>query len=366
MTAEPAKVDAQALDDFRARIDALDQQILGLLNARAQAAIEIGKLKRSANSVVYVPEREKAVYEKLRARNQGPLPDDAVKCIYREIISCTRSLEKPTTVAYLGPRHTFSELAAQRVFGATAEMHPMATLSDVFTEVERKRIDYGVVPVESSMGGGVSDTLDRFLTSNLKIIGEVLLHVTQNLLSKSPLEQITKVYSKDQGFMQCRTWLQANLPRAELEAVSSTAEAARVASEQLGTAAIASVLAAEPYGLDVVAERIEDAPHNYTRFFVIGDQQSKPTGKDKTSLMISVKNRPGALHGLIVPLSSANIDLTRIESRPCRKKAWDYVFFIDLVGHVEDQKIAAALERISENCSELKVLGSYPMGDVVT
>lgn len=353
-----------SLDDLRERIDQLDEQILALLNERAKAAVEIGRIKQSSNANIYVPEREKAVYEKLKKLNDGPLPDQAVKSIYREVMSCIRSLEKPTTVGYLGPQYTFSELAVKRIFGATAELHPLATLSDVFTEVERKRLDYGVVPVESSMGGGVSDTMDRFVTSPLHIIGEVLLHVTQNLLSKSPLEKIERVYSKDQSFSQCRAWLQGNLPAAELINTSSTAEAARIAASEKGSASIGSVLAAEPYGMDIVAERIEDAPHNFTRFFVIGDHVTKSTGKDKTSLMISVKNKVGALQGLIEPLSRGKIDLTRIESRPSRKRAWDYVFFVDLIGHVDDPIIKQALDEIADNCQELKILGSYPMGDL--
>lgn len=353
-----------SLDDLRARIDAIDAQILDLLNERARAAIDIGKIKQSTNSVFYVPEREKAVYDKLIARNEGPVTDEAVRAIYREIISCMRALEKPTMVAFLGPLHTFSQLAAQRIFGATAELHPMPTLNDIFTEVERGRADYGVVPVESSLGGGVSDTLDRFLGSDLKIVNEVLLHVSQNLLSRSPLDKITKVYSKDQSFYQCRNWLQANLPNAERINVASTAEAARIAAEEPGAAAIGSVLAAEPYNLDVVAERIEDSPHNYTRFFAIGRQLVGPTGHDKTSLLISIRNKPGALHDLLMPFSESGIDLTKIESRPSRKKAWDYVFFVDLIGHVQDPKVAAALEKIGDLCTELKVLGSYPQGEV--
>ncbi|MDP7639058.1 MAG: prephenate dehydratase [Candidatus Hydrogenedentes bacterium] len=352
------------LDDLRKTIDSLDERILKLLNERAQAGLEVGRIKQSTKAAYYVPEREKLVYEKLKKMNLGPLPDEAVKAIYREVMGSTRALEKPTTVALLGPRHTFSELAARRMFGAVAEMHPLNTLADVFTEVERGHFDYGLVPVESSMGGGVSDTLDRFMTSNLRIINEVLLHVTQNLLSKHPVEAITRIYSKDHAFFQSRAWLQANMPHAEHIHTSSTSEAARIASEEEGSAAIASTLAAEPYNLEVVAERIEDAPHNYTRFFVIANQDTKPTGKDKTSLLVSVKNRVGALEGLIAPLADKKIDMTRIESRPSRKKAWDYVFFIDIIGHEKDPDIGKALDEIAENCSELKVLGSYPQGDV--
>lgn len=352
------------LDELRNQIDEIDGQILELLNARAEAAIAIGKIKRSTNSVFYVPEREKAVYARLAGLNQGPMHDTAIKSIYREIMSSIRALEKPTTVAFLGPLHTFSQLAVQRIFGVTAELHPMPTLDAIFTEVERGRVDYGVVPVESSMGGGVSDTLDRFLSSDLKIINEVLLHVSQNVLSKSELDQIKKVYSKDQSFVQCRNWLQANLPLAELVNTSSTAEAARIASQEDGAAAIGSVLAAEPYNLRVVAERIEDSAHNFTRFFAIGRQVVKPTGKDKTSLLISIRNKPGALHDLLMPLAEAGVDLSKIESRPSRKKAWDYVFFVDLVGHIEEPKVKAAVDSLADRCTELKLLGAYPEGDV--
>lgn len=352
------------LDELRDRIDELDGKILDLLNERARVVQEVGKVKESKNSVYYVPERERAVFERLRERNAGPLPHRAIKSIYREVISSMLALEKPTTVAFLGPRHTFSELAARRIFGASAELHPLSNLDDIFTAVEREHYDYGVVPIESSMGGGVSDTLDRFINSDLKIINELLLHVTQNLLSKSPLDEITKIYSKDQAFPQCRNWLQANLPNAEHVNTSSTSEAARVAGEEEGAAAIASVLAAEPYGLNVVAERIEDSPQNYTRFFAVGRQVVKPTGKDKTSLLVSVRNRPGALQGLLMPFANEGIDLTKIESRPSRKKAWEYVFFIDLQGHVDDEPVKRVLEAVAEYCVELKVLGSYPQGDV--
>ena len=352
------------LDELRERIDALDGQVLELLNERARCAQEIGDIKRSTNAVFYVPEREKAVFERLREKNNGPLPDAAIRAIYREVISSIRALEKRISVGFLGPRDTFSHMAALRVFGATAEYHPLLTLADIFNEVERKRIDYGILPVESSMGGGVSDTLDRFISSELKIVNEVLLRVRQNLLANCPLEQIRRVYSKDNAFVQCGNWLRANLPQAELIDKSSTAEAARVAAEEEGAAAIASILAAETYGLDVVVSSIEDMPNNYTRFFVVGHQLSKMTGNDKTSVLISVKDRPGALYALLLPFSDAGVNLTRIESRPSRRKAWEYVFFIDLIGHIDDPRVAGTLEKVAEHCNEIKVLGSYSQGEV--
>lgn len=352
------------LDDIRGRIDSIDEQVLELLNERARCAVEIGAIKRTTQSAFYVPEREKAVMERLREKNAGPLPEEAIRAIYREVMSSIRALEKQISVCFLGPRDTFSHMASTRVFGATAEYHPLPTVADIFDQVERRHIDYGVVPVESSMGGGVHDTLDRFVLSDLKIVNEILLRITQNLLANCPISEIKRVYSKDNAFLQCRNWLRANLPNAELIDVSSTAEAARRASIEPETAAIASSMAAQTYGLDIQAARIEDSQNNYTRFFVVGRQSPKQTGKDKTSLLISIKDRPGALYALLLPFYTHSVNLTRIESRPSRKKAWEYVFFIDFVGHADDPMIKDVLDQVGEHCAELKVLGSYPQGDV--
>ncbi len=352
------------LDELRECIDRLDTQIVRLLNERAACAREIGKLKRDTSAPFYVPEREKAVFDKLREINAGPLSHASVRAIYREIISAVRALEKPTGVAFLGPRDTFSHMAAFRVFGASAEYHPLPSFADIFTEVERKRIDYGVVPVESSVGGSVGEILDRFVTSELKVVNEVLLHISQNLLSRHALADITKVYSKDNALLQCRNWLRANLPRAELIETSSTAEAAQRAANEAGAAAIASRMAAETYNLPLVAERIEDEPHNYTRFFVIGRQMVQQTGNDKTSVIIFVRDRPGALYKLLLPFSDAGINLTRIESRPSRRKAWEYVFFIDLLGHADEPRIRAVLDEVAELAVDVKILGSFPCGEL--
>jgi chorismate mutase/prephenate dehydratase len=354
-----------SLDELRKRIDELDSEILRCLNDRAKCAMDIGKIKRASNAVYYVPERERAVYDKLIRENTGPLTKAAVKAIYREVISAVRALEKPVDVAFLGPRDTFSHKASLRIFGTHATYHPVATVDDIFTEVERMRVDYGVVPVETSMGGGVSDTLDRFLSSDVKIVNEIMLHIVQNLLSNTPLDEIKKVYSKSQPFVQCRNWLKGNLPNAELIETPSTAEAARIAAGEPGTAAIASDLAAETYNLSILVRGIEDASANFTRFFVIGQQLAKPTGNDKTSVLASIKDRPGALYELLTPLRKRKINLTRIESRPSRRKAWDYVFFIDLVGHCDDPELKEALRELSQHCTELKVLGSFPSGDLV-
>lgn len=352
------------LDNLRAKIDELDERILALLNERAECALKIGEIKQNDKTAFYVPEREKKVFAALREKNKGPLSDDAVKAIYREVISAIRAMEQPISVAFLGPRYSFSNVAAHRIFGATAELHPMPTVPDIFLEVERGHIDYGVVPVESSMGGGVTDTLDRFLTADVKIINEIKLHITQNFLSKHSLEEVERVYSKDQSFYQCRNWLQANLPNAEHIETSSTSEAARIASEETNSGAIAGLLAAEAYNLNVIASHIEDAPHNYTRFFVIGRQEAQPTGKDKTTIMASAKNEPGALYKLLLPFADVGVNMTSIGSRPSRKKAWEYVFFIDLEGHASESPIKEALEKVADACVELRILGSYPVGDI--
>lgn len=351
------------LDEHRDGIDKLDTRILELLNERAEHALEIGRLKQGTGAPIYVPEREKAVFDRLNEKNTGPLPERAVRAIYGEIISAIRSMEKPISVAFLGPRDTFSHMAALKVFGAAADYHPLPSFGEVFTEVERGRIDYGVVPIESSTGGSVGDTLDRFVQSDLKVINEVMLHVNQNLLSKEKLADIKRVYSKDNALLQCRNWLHANLPAATLIETSSTAEAARRVAEEPGTAAIASRLAADTYKLDVVAERIEDQPHNFTRFFVIGQQMVKPTGDDKTALMIGIKDKPGALYSLLLPFAEKNVSLTRIESRPSQQKAWEYVFFLDLLGHADDDDIRAVLKTIEDDAGRIKILGSFPRAD---
>lgn len=352
------------LEELRARIDTLDDEIVKLLNERAACALAIGDIKRSNNAEYYVPEREKAIFDKVREANPGPLPPNAIKAIYREIISAVRALEKPLEIAFLGPKDTFSHMAALRIFGTSSEYLPVPTVEDIFTEVERKRADYGVVPVETAMGGGVSDTLDRFVTSDLKIINEVMLHVNQNLLSNSALDEIKHVYSKVQPFVQCRNWLKANLPTADLVETASTAEAARIAANEPGAAAIASTLAAETYGMKILARGIEDSPNNFTRFFVISRHLAKPTGNDKTAILCSITDHQGALYELLRPMAEEGINLTRIESRPSQKRAWEYVFFIDMLGHIDEPRIRHAIDRLSRNCKELKVLGSFPHGEL--
>lgn len=352
-----------SLEEVRKQIDEIDQQLLELLNKRAECSVQVGQLKRGERAQVYVPEREKRVYQSLFERNPGPLPNEAIRAIYREVMSASVRLQNPIKVGFLGPEDTFSHMAALRIFGSMPAYSPLPSIADVFTEVERGRLDYGVVPVETALGGGVSDTLDRFTSSELNIVNEMMLRIRQNLLSNcESLGEITKVYSKAQPFVQCRQWLRANLPHALLIECSSTAKAAETAATDPGSAAIASILAAERNNLKVMVEGIEDAAHNYTRFFTVARHKAQPTGTDKTSVMCSIRDRAGALFDMLMPFSTHSINMTRIESRPSQRKAWDYVFFIDFEGHADDPVVAKAIEEISQHCKELKILGSYPTG----
>jgi len=352
-----------SIEEIRNRIDEIDEKIIRLLNERAEAAIEIGKIKEQANTGVYAPAREQQIIERICAKNRGPLTGDALKSIYKEVISATRSLEKPLTVTYLGPRATFTHLAALQKFGGSTGYVPARTISDVFIGVQKGHADYGVVPIENSTEGIVSHTLDMFMESDLTIFSEIMLEVSENLMSKSPLSEIQKVYSHPQALGQCRRWLEANMPHAELIATSSTAQAAELAEKDPMAAAIANELAAEIYHLDLLVRRIEDSPNNYTRFLVIGHSTAGRSGRDKTSIMFSIKHRVGALFEVLKTFAAHQMNLTRIESRPSRQRAWEYVFFVDLEGHIEDSHVAEALEEAATNCIFLKTLGSYPSGE---
>ncbi|WP_181919446.1 prephenate dehydratase [Alkalilimnicola ehrlichii] len=351
------------LKQVRERIDALDDQILSLMSERARQALEVARVKRAAGESgdFYRPDREAEVLRRLCDANPGPLSNDTVALLFREIMSACLALQQPLKVAYLGPEGTFTEAAAIKQFGHGMVGQPLATIDHVFRDVEAGTAHYGVVPVENSTEGVVTHTLDRFMSSPLQIIGEVELVIHQNLLSnEQERDAIKRVFSHQQPFGQCRAWLDAHLPHAERIVVSSTAEAARMASETPATAAIASDVAAERYGLNVLDANIEDGAVNTTRFLVIGNQSPSSTGEDKTSLVISRSNQPGGLYRLLEPLSRQGVNMSRIESRPSRQGMWEYVFFVDLLGHVDDEPVKRALEEIQQQASLLKVLGSYP------
>jgi chorismate mutase / prephenate dehydratase len=329
------------------------------VNQRAQLARDIGGLKGGGR--IYRPEREAQVVHRLQDRNPGPLSRDAVVRLFTEIISACRALEQTLSVAFLGPRGTFSEEAAVKHFGAQVRGMPCPSIDDVFREVEAGQMGYGVVPVENSTDGAVGRTLDLLLATPLHICGEVLLLVHQCLMSKSgSSEHIRQVFAHAQSLAQCHEWLNQHLPGAERIAVVSNAEGARLASADPGTASIGSRAAAALYELNIVAANIEDQPNNTTRFVVIADQEASPSGRDKTSLAMSTLNRPGAMHELLAPLAEHGVDMTRMESRPSRTGLWEYVFFVDLKGHQQEAHVARALAQLRDRASFLKILGSYP------
>jgi chorismate mutase / prephenate dehydratase len=351
------------LENLRKQIDSIDQNIIALLNKRLKTSQTIASVKIKAGKSVYSPDREREVFKKISGINKGPLNSKALEAIYREIMSCSLSFGNSLKIAYLGPEATFSHLAAIKRFGSQVEFIPCNNINDVFTEVERDNAAYGVVPIENSIEGVINHTLDMFVDSDLKICAQIILEVTHNLLARCPKNAIQAVYSNPHVFGQCRIWLQENLNDAERIEVSSTTRAAQIAAEKKNTACIASLLAAKIYKLNVVAQNIEDSPHNATRFFVIGKTDVPPTGHDKTSILFSIKDRVGALHEMLVPFKKEKINLTKIESRPSKKKAWDYYFFVDLEGHYEEPKVKRALAALEHTCKFLKVLGSYPLGE---
>ena len=348
------------LKQLRARIDALDLEILKVVSERASAAHAIGKLKD--DGTVYRPEREAQVLRRLAEANPGPLPDKVIMHLFTEVISACRALEDAFSVASLGPRGTFSEEAVVKHFGGQAPVMLCTSIDEVFRSVESGNVGYGVVPIENSTEGAVGRTLDFLLSTPLKICGEVLLPVHQNLLSKSnDISTVKRIFSHAQSLGQCNRWLAQNCPHAERVPVASNAEAAKMAQDDAESAAIAGRAAAAHYGLSIIADNIEDEPNNTTRFVVISRQEVPPSGNDKTSLVMSTRNVPGAIHELLTPLANNRVSMTRLESRPSRTGLWEYVFFLDMEGHQSEGNVARALEEMRELAAFLKILGSYPV-----
>ncbi len=350
-----------SLKRLRGAIDRLDQQLVGLLNDRAKISQEIGRIKDATQAPVYAPAREKEVFENLRRNNQGPLPDASLEAIYSEIMSGSLNLERPLSIAYLGPELTFTHQASVKKFGSSVRYVPCSSISDIFAEVEAGRCDYGVAPVENSTEGAIHHTLDNFIDSDLKICSEVMLKINLTLMSKEKsLKSIRRIYSKGEVFGQCRQWLETNVPAAVLIPASSTAQGAKIAASEKGSACIASALAAKPNGLKILGPSIQDSSSNVTRFLVLSRESARPTKSDKTSLMLSIQDRPGALLGVLEPFRKNQINLTKIESRPSRLRQWDYFFFIDLDAHAEDPRVQRALKEVRVKSAYLKILGSYP------
>jgi chorismate mutase / prephenate dehydratase len=349
------------LGDWRSRINDIDNQILHLLNQRAEAALQIGDLKRRQDAPSYAPEREAELITRLTAATRGPLPAEAIAAIWREVVSACRALEAPLTVAYLAPQGTFTHQAARERFGDATAYHPSRTIAEIFDDVERDRAQFGVVPVENSTDGAVNVTLDRLVSTDVQICGELTLEVAQHLLSHAAdLADVKRVLSHPQGLGQCRGWLAEHLPDVPQEETASTAGAAEVAAADPRVAAIASELAGQLYGVPVLRRRIEDNRQNTTRFLVIGRRAGRPSGRDKTSILFAMPNQPGALYRILEPFAQAGLNLTKIESRPAKRMPWDYVMFVDFEGHRETPAVAAALSEIAKRTLHLKILGSYP------
>ncbi len=355
-----------SLTEHRQAIDGIDAQIVALLNERTRHVLEIGAIKHKQGQEIYAPHRERAVLDKVCRLNQGPITNEGLRAIYREVMSSALSLEKSLTIAYLGPEATFTHQAAVKRFGASLAYSPQRTIADVFNEVSKHRADYGVVPVENSTEGVVTHTLDMFVDSDLKIVSQVVLRISHCLAGKGKAKDgdaIRKLYVHPQTLAQCRGWIARNLPKAELVETSSNARSAELAAEDAASAALCGELAAETYGLPILDRDVQDNSANATRFFVLGRQMPPPGTADRTSLMFSIRDEVGALHRALAPFRRHRINMTKIESRPSKRRAWEYFFFVDCDGHAEAGRLAKAVQQLGEHCSFVKILGSYPNAD---
>jgi chorismate mutase / prephenate dehydratase len=354
---------AEPLARLRAAIDSVDRRLLDLLNERAELVLQVGKLKRDLNAPFYAPRREEELLRRLQEENAGPFPTSAIRPVWKEIISASLALETPLAVAYLGPQASFTHQACLRQFGFSARHLPVRTIAEVFAAVEKGKADYGVVPVENTTEGIVSYTLDMFLVSELKIVGEVFLAIRHDLLSLSgKREDVARIYSHPQALAQCRRWMEENFPDVPFLDAPSTAQAALIAAEEPHAAAVAGELAGSLYGLKTVESRIEDNPNNFTRFLVIGRELLQTAGRSKTSLLFAVRDEVGALYHMLQLFFENGVNLTKIESRPMKQKAWEYVFFVDCEGDIREAGLARTLDGLRHRCQFVKVLGSYPRG----
>ncbi len=350
------------LDDLRIQIDSTDQKLLELLNHRADLVHEVGVIKKRDSLQIYAPDREESLLRRLVEMNHGRLPERSVRAIYREIMSAALALEDDLKIAYLGPEGTWTHQAAIKKFGHSVNYSPQPNFSDVFDQVARRAVDYGVVPIENSTEGAVSHTLDLFVDSPLHICSQILLRIENGLMAAIPRGEIKTLYSHPQVFGQCRAWILKNYPDADLVEVSSTTKAAQIARDQAaqGAAALGGELAAEMYGLTLLEKCIQDRATNTTRFLVIGEKTCPPTTRDRTSILFAIHDRPGSLVKALQAFDQCHINLSKIESRPSKRRDWEYIFYVDLAGHCEDPKVAEALEELSRHCSMVKLLGSYP------
>ncbi len=353
------------LSTLRERIDAIDVEVVRLVNERAKIAAKIGRLKQTSGDATYAPAREREVLDKVVLENKGPLADRTIQAIYRELMSGSFPLERAPRIGYLGPPGSYSHLAAMRKFGASAEYEPLRQISAVFDEIEREHVDLGVVPVENTLAGGVIDTLNAFTRGGVRVCAEINLSVQHHLLANCPVEQVKRVYSKPEVFAQCQKWLTETDLTSKTVSVPSTSKAAEMAAAEEGAAAVGSELAGKVYGLREICNRIEDDPGNVTRFLVVGHLHAKPTGKDKTALLFKAADQPGALVDVLDVFRQARINMTFIESRPSQTRKFEYSFFVDIEGHVETAEVAQVIEAARQYCSSLKILGSFPRADEI-
>lgn len=350
------------LDDIRKNIDDIDGKLLDLLSSRAELVHQVGEVKKRDGLQIYAPEREEALLRRLIDRNQGRLPEKSIRAIYREIMSAALALEDDLKIAYLGPEGTWTHQAAIKKFGHSVAYTSQPNFAEVFDQVVRRQADYGVVPIENSTEGAVSHTLDLFVDSPLQICAQILLRIENGLMAAIPRDQIKTLYSHPQVFGQCRNWILRNFPDADLVEVSSTTRAAQIASEKAseGAAALGGALAAEMNGLEMIESSIQDRATNTTRFLVIGEKTCPPTGRDRTSVLFAIHDRPGSLVNALKAFDQFQINMSKIESRPSKRKDWEYVFYVDLSGHCEDASVHDAIEELEKHCSMVKLLGSYP------
>lgn len=352
----------ERLQNLRDKIDKIDREILKLLSERAKLAIKIAEIKKNQGLSFYDAVREKNIIDKILKLNKGPFSDEVIKTLFREILSATLALQESQKISYLGPEGTFTHLAAIKYFGSFAQFEPEDNIKNIFESVEKGLTKFGVVPIENSNEGTVTYTLDMFMQYEVKIAGEIIIPITHNLLSLTgEKEKIKKIYSHPHAKAQCREWLRKNMPEIPVYDVTSTAEAARQVSLDEETAAIASEFAANIYGLKFVAKYIEDYKNNYTRFFILAKTFPNKTGSDKTSIMFSLQDKPGTLYNALKPFKESGLNLTKIESRPAKMRKWEYIFFVDFIGHIEDKKVLKTLEEVKNYCIELVHLGSYPI-----
>jgi len=349
-----------SLEELRNRIDEIDHKLVALLNERAQVVVKVGEFKSKTDGPIYAPDREKQVFERIELANRGPLPDRTLRAIWRELMSGSFFLERPLRIGFLGPQGSFSHNAAMLKFGQSVEYEPLTDIASIFDEVSKGHCDLGVVPVENSTGGGVTETLDALIESNVKVCAEVLLAIHHNLMANCPPEEIHTIYSKPEIFAQCRKWLSATFRDADTVPVASSARAAQMATEQSHAGAIGSKVAAELYGLKIIYENIEDMANNITRFLVISREDARPTQQDKTSVLFSTSHKAGALADVLEVFRRHEINMTNIESRPSKKREWEYYSFVDFQGHRKDPTVINGLEEARQHCLQLSILGSYP------